>query len=383
MNDDSDTFTFQIDGNTLTLNKLDKQMDEQFELMYRYYFFKQKFDIDLFKKSAVKFFDESSEVKLHDRFFNNFTILWQILIQNGSFFSAEQVWQLAVQIATQWETLNQSKYRVHKGAAYYFWAVTCILKEDLEKGFLLMHQALEEDKKNRPNELTYSPAPAFVRLDYGQQEQYFRNKILEVTEFLEQRLKLYQSSRNGALSLDQLKSEFLDNKDLIDVTFLFVYHLFHIKKLLSESKQGLTQNAYGSILMMQIIFSFILVIDNVIKLKYKNKDPHKQDLIHLVEYLSKESNLIIDISKLREIGNRASNDLQSKLIDLMNSRLMFKYSKLEEIENDIGIMYALRNPATHKIRDRPFLHQNFKQIVDRLFNVFFLAIEKLYIGTTQ
>jgi lipopolysaccharide biosynthesis regulator YciM len=61
------------------------------------------------------------------------------------FFSAEQVWQLAVQIATQWETLNQSKYRIHKGAAYYFWAVTCILKEDLEKGFLLMHQALEED----------------------------------------------------------------------------------------------------------------------------------------------------------------------------------------------------------------------------------------------
>lgn len=63
MNDDSDTFTFQIDGNTLTLNKLDKQMDEQFELMYRYYFFKQKFDIDLFKKSAVKFFDESSDRK--------------------------------------------------------------------------------------------------------------------------------------------------------------------------------------------------------------------------------------------------------------------------------------------------------------------------------
>lgn len=383
MNDNSNTFKFQIDGNTLTLNKLNKQMDKQFELMYRYYFFKQKFDINLFKKSAVKFFDESSEMKLHDKFFNNFTILWQILIQNGSFFSAEQIWQLAVQIATEWETLNQSRYRIHKGAAYYFWAVTCIMKEDLEKGFLLMHQALEEDKKNRPNELTYAPVHAFVRLDYNQQKQYFRNKILEVTEFLEQRLKLYQSSRNGALSLDQLKSEFLDNKDLIDETFLFVYHLFHIKKLLSESKQGLTQNAYGSILMMQIIFSFILVIDNVIKLKYKNKDPHKQDLIHLVEYISKESNLVIDINKLREIGNIASNDLQSTLINLLNSRLIFKNSKLEEIENDIGIVYALRNPATHKIRDRPSLHQNFKQILDRLFNVFFLAIEKLYAGTTQ
>jgi hypothetical protein len=331
----------------------------------------------------VKFFDESSEVKLHDRFFNNFTILWQILIQNGSFFSAEQVWQLAVQIAIQWETLNQSKYIVHKGAAYYFWAVTCILKEDLEKGFLLMHQALEEDKKNRSNELTYAPAHAFVRLDYKQQEQYFRIKILEVTEFLEHRLNLYQSSRNGVLSLDQLKSEFLDNKGLIDETFLLVYHLFHIKKLISESNQGLTQNTYGSILMMQIIFTFILVIDNVIKKKYKSKDPHKQNLVHILEYLSKESNLTMDIGKLKEIGNRASKDLQSVLKDLLNSKPIFKNSKLKGIENDIGIVYALRNPAADKIRDRPFIHQNFKQIVDRLFNVFFLVVEKLYIGTAQ
>jgi hypothetical protein len=247
----------------------------------------------------------------------------------------------------------------------------------------MMHQALDEDKKNRPNDLTYTPAYTFVRLDYSRQEQYFRNKILEVTEFLEQKLKLYCSSRNGTLSLDQLKSEFLDNMDLMDETFLFVYHLFHIKKLLSESKQGLTQNTYGSILMMQVILIFILVIDNTIKKKYKNKeDPHRQDLIHIIEYLSKESNLIVDISKLREIGNRASNDLQSVLIDLLSSKPIFKNGRLEEIENDIGIVYALRNPAAYKICDRPFIHQNFQLIVDRLFNVFFLAIEKLYVGTT-
>ena len=63
-----------------------------------------------------------------------------------------------------------------------------------------MHQALDEDKKNRPDEL--SPAHAFVRLDYTQQEQYFRNKIIEITGFLEQRLKLYQSLRSGALTLE-------------------------------------------------------------------------------------------------------------------------------------------------------------------------------------
>ena len=45
----------------------------------------------------------------------------------------------------------------------------------------------------------------------------------------------------------------MDNLDLEDQAFLFVYELLHIKKLLSETNQGLTQNAYGSILMINVI----------------------------------------------------------------------------------------------------------------------------------
>ena len=54
-------------------------------------------------------------------------------------------------------------------------------------------------------------------------------------------------------------------------------------------------------------------------------------------------------------------------------------TKLKQIENDIGIVYTLRNSAAHRIRDRPFMHENFKQIVDSLFNIIFLTIEKLYV----
>jgi len=100
-----------------------------------------------------------------------------------------------------------------------------------------------------------------------------------------------------------------------------------------------------------------------------------------MEYLSEESNLTMDLNKLKEINNRANNNLQSVIMDLLNSKPSFKTSKLKEIENDIMIVYALRNSAAHKIRDRPFIYQNFNSIVDRLFNVFFLAVEKLYIGT--
>jgi hypothetical protein len=256
----------QIGTSTLELDSLNEEMNNGFHSLYQHYFSNHKFDITLFKKSSMHFFDENLESKVHDKFFNNFTILWQVLISNGSFFYAEQIWQLAVNIAREWEVFNQSKNRkIHKGAAYYFWGTTCIIKEDLEKGFLLMHQALEEDRQNRYDELTDTPAYAFVRLDYKQQKQFFGNKVQEIANFLEERLKTYQSSRNGNLSLDELKSKFIDNIDLLDNAFLFIYELFHIRKLLSESKQELTRNIYGSLLMMRVIFTFILIIDNIIK----------------------------------------------------------------------------------------------------------------------
>lgn len=198
-NNDEDRFTFRIGNETFELNSLSHQMNEQFESVYRYYYSYKPFDINLFKKSALSFFDTTKDIKLHDRYFVNFTILWQMLVRNGSFFFAEQIWQLAVQIARDWEALNQSKNKIHKGAAYYFWSVTCILKEDLEKGFLLMHQALEEDRRNRSNELTGTPAYAFVKLYYQQQHQYFIRKVLEIAGFLEERLEIYRLSRDGDL----------------------------------------------------------------------------------------------------------------------------------------------------------------------------------------
>lgn len=166
--------------------------------------------------------------------------------------------------------------------------------------------------------------------------------------------------------------------EFVDQTFLFVYELFHIKKLLSETSQGLTQNVYGSILMINVIFTFILVVDNAIKQKYSDRDPRRQDFMILLGHLSSRSHLTMDINKLKAINEKANTDLEAIVLDLLRSNSVFRNRKLKQIENDIGIVYALRNSAAHRIRDRPFIHENFKQITDRLFNVFFLTIEKLY-----
>jgi hypothetical protein len=48
----------------------------------------------------------------------------------------------------------------------------------------------------------------------------------------------------------------------------------------------------------------------------------------------------MDLNKLKEINNRANNDLQSVIMDLLNSKPIFKTSKLKEIENDIGLIHS-------------------------------------------
>ena len=60
----------------------------------------------------------------------------------GAIHSWRTLWQIAIEITKNREGKNYGK-RIHKGTVYYFWRVTCILKEDFEKGFLLMHQNLD------------------------------------------------------------------------------------------------------------------------------------------------------------------------------------------------------------------------------------------------
>jgi hypothetical protein len=85
----------------------------------------------------------------------------------------------------------------------------------------------------------------------------------------------------------------------------------------------------------------------------------------------------MDTSKLRVINERANSDLKAVMLNLLSSKQIFE-AKLKQIEEDIAIVYAFRNSAAHRIRDRPFIQENFAQIADRLFNVFFLSVEKLY-----
>lgn len=151
-------FMFKIGEKIFQIEDLGESVNSQFLRLHERYFSGRDFDRTKFRKEALDFFDHSDgNYHAHDAFFNNFTIIWQSLLNQGRFKNAGYLWDFALNIAYDWENKNQNK-RIHKGTPYYFWGVTCILNGDLEKGFLLMHQALEEDKKTHQTNTPKTPA---------------------------------------------------------------------------------------------------------------------------------------------------------------------------------------------------------------------------------
>lgn len=163
-------FKFKIGEQIFEIEDLGKTMNHQFLRIYMSYYYGNVFNFNKFKIKSHPFFNQHIEdYNTHNKFFNNFYRIWWDLRIQKRFKDAEKLWDLALNIAYEWEDNNEPK-RIHKGTPYYFYSVNCILNDDLEKGFLLMHQALEEDKETSKEikeiEEQKKPAYYFVTLDY-------------------------------------------------------------------------------------------------------------------------------------------------------------------------------------------------------------------------
>lgn len=294
------------------------------------------------------------------------------------YLDAERLWHDVLQISDDWEKAQHKL--VHKGTTYYCWAVTSILASDLEKGFLLMHQALEEDKRTFGAAASKCPAHAFVVLDFANQNQLFLVKVQEVSFFLEKRLNEYHSARGGGMRLNEFKSKFLEDPDMEEIVFYFVFQAFRLSKFLGLSLM-VTPGAFATELEASILFGLCLTIDNFLSKKNPSKKnrPKKKLSDHLSQFLSANKKLLnLTSDRIGELNKRSDRNLDQTVLEILESRFFFKDgSTLSQIEEDFGILYGLRNFGAHKIEDQPILHQHFEEITQRLFNTLFFLTEKL------
>jgi len=370
-----DNFEFILSGQMYKINGLNREMNDQFLKLHEAYFSNTGFDFDVFKEVSLKFFDDKKgDYIIQDKFFNNFTIIWQNFLAMQLFDRAEQLWNDVLNIVYIWENRNQDA-RIHKGTPYYFLGVTSILHRDLDKGFSLMHQALEEDKITHNTQAPKTPAYSFVILDYEEQSQFFRQKVLEIARFMEARLDFYQLDGRGILNINNFKSKFLAQVSLQESVFYFVYTIFRLTKLIVETDQKLSQSVFSSLLQANMIFDLCLVVDATIK----NKNPSQWKFRDHLLFLSSKASLAFNKDKLNKINDDFINDFSNTLQKLLSSKYSFQDGTLPQlIERDLAITYGFRNFGAHKIEDQPIIYKNFQPICQSILNSLFFSIEKLF-----
>jgi hypothetical protein len=373
-------------GLNIPLNKLEPDLDKEFEGFYQTNLastangkttvnLKLAFSTE-FKERSHDFFSKyQAQYSVIDRYFNNFHPIWRLYLDMGQFKAAERLWDDVLDIVSEWETDQQ---KIHKGTPFYWLAGTAILNGELERGFALMHQALEEDIRTQNIRTPRTPAFFFVTLNYEEAHQYFRQIVLEASNFLEDKINNYTSyMRNSRSNLDlpNFKSRFLEQTNILEIVFYFVYTLFKARHMLLDVRREWRQNAFSSLLETSMIFDLCLIIEEAIKEKDNTRYPANRPIYfsNRVSFLSQTAGLTIH----RNLS-RISADCASDFVGTLSMLLDSTYNLANGIEEDLSIALAFRNFAAHSIESLKLVYEKFEEIFQRVLNALFFSVETLY-----
>ena len=366
-----------VGGKTVQFSNLGIPLTIDFLDFYSSYFTHGLFDASNLFNHSFDFMDANYTThQLVDAYFENFTPVWNDLMSNGKYSDACKVWEsFALRIALYWEKDRHKS--LHKGTPYYFLGVSKIAMDNLDEGLLLMHQALEEDKRTLGVGHLTAPAYLFVTLDYSRLGQFFYPRVKLASDYLDQHIEAYRKQRGGSLTLDDFKKRFLEEAALAEPVFYFVA-LLHRLVNFSQVIPKVKDNAIGSLDESGFLFSLSLVIDATLR----NKDPNTKhvSLREFLIFLSQNCKppLFISDADLRQLSADFKNDFQNTVGDILASRYSKSSVKLSYIEEDIALVHGFRNFGAHRIERQPVVVANFDSLLQRLADVLFFAVEQLY-----
>lgn len=365
-------FTFRI-GPQFNIEDLGEEMNAQFINLYRGFYANQDFNQKQFIAKSIDFFNvNKGNFEAHDSFFNNFTILAGYYLKEGKLLEIERIWRFALEVAYKWEQENLSN-RIHKGSPYHFLGVTYLLFKDYERGFLLIHQAVDEDKKTQNKKFPHTPGYHFVTLNYDK-SVYGQELLKEVADYLESKIVKYGTDRKGALTIEGFKGKFLENENILDIVFSFVYLVFNLNKIEKNIKREFIQNDFASLFETNFLLDLCLIIDSLIR----GQDAKKKFIEHF-EFLLNRGLLSVNTNKAaNEVNTQFNASFEQTLVSLMEENFTFSdRTKPTLVDSDFLITYGFRNYSAHNIESQTIIYERFFEIVQRILNALFFTIEKI------
>lgn len=364
--------SINIDGRTYNLESPGGELAELLTQLCNYFFAHQNYSSMAFRQGTRNYFSSHpTDPKAHDHYFNAFTPLWTLLQQAGLYTYAGRVWPQALKPVLEWE--EENKTQVHKGTPYYFWACTVLLVGDLDRGFHLMHRALEEDERSCGLETPDTPGNAFVTLNSERKEQFLYQDVKAMADYLETHIQKYRNQRNRTLDLAGFQKRFLSNPLLRSEAFLFVYLLFKLRATDARQIEGLAASDFAGVLRLNLLFDFCLVTDRLIKHKYWNE---KALFPPLILYVAQRSVVTLSEKLVREISKKVKDDPALAFEEILGGRVC--NAVLEGSAIDLAVSVGVRNLGAHRVAAQDIISKHFAELLFGVLNTLFLSIEVLY-----
>ncbi len=305
-----------------------------------------------------------------DRFFNCFTPIWNLYLQIGRLDLAERLWPLALQPVEQWEATH---HRVHKGTAYYFWAMSALIERNIDRGYILAHQAVDEDAQThgRPNPDT--PAFALVSLDFDKPDQAFRPWVQDQAQYFDGLIADYRAEHSRGFTMEDFKRKFLFNPPNMDLIFSLTHAVARLKEI-----DGLPHTAKRSSFVAQInlnlLFDVLLVTDNAIQVKNTTKWKFSD---HAMFLLAQSGNRLLR-SDLDAVHGQFKSDFNRALQSALQGNLASGLTRLNRTQCDVVLAYELRNRGAHDVEAVPAIQSNLDAVQRAVLRVLFATVDFLF-----
>ncbi len=309
-----------------------------------------------------------------DRYLENFLPLWQASGKRN-----RALWSATLRTIVSWE--QRSGRTFPKTTLFYHWAESHLIHGDVDRGFILMSRSNEEEQRVSGTAARRSPAAAFLRLD-DQEPTDLRGLSYDMVQFVRRRLDLYATQRHGQLTYVELRTKFLDVEGtrFADVRLFFAHAVFKLMKLrLIHQLNDIADHHLAPMIFTSAIASFLLVVDRAFK---EALYPRGRMTASFLDHLEALKGL--GPHEAYRYRNRIGN---SRLFDenfnnvlgvLLDGRYRDERGEsLEPLERDVVLAYRLRNYSAHSVKSQRVLWERFPEVLQPLFNSFFLAVEKL------
>jgi hypothetical protein len=293
-----------------------------------------------------------------------------------STMSARRAWDLTlergIRLALEWRVANPGR-PLHLGTPYYVAGMGHVLEGDLDRGFIFMHQALDEDRTITGDPNPDWPAWKFVTMNDASQEQAFLDQVRAYAAFIEARLTSYRESGRGSLSFQALRDRALSQPRLRDVMFHLTFAVARLSKLHAH-RQQFPDTDFSRVLTRQLAFDLCQLTDEVLQAWDGTGEWQFYKLG--TKYL-RAANLHMDQADLDDVRVRFDSSPAGTLSALLDETYVIRRGRPAGASLDLLIAYGLRNHLAHGIsRGQPF-EGRFDELEPHLLYVLLSAIEHL------